>query len=137
MKQSIRTILNTPQGRTKALYTGLALGLFLLCVLLSYLYRPYAYARHLSDFHLSDSYTSFLGVPLGVCFFQSLLYRGTAFSIPQCIGRSMFVLIGFEFLDAVFSTHIDWIDIAATCISGMLMYIIHFCATHRQKGRKS
>ena len=38
----------------------------------------------------------------------------------------MFILIGFEFVDAAFTKHIDWIDISASCLSGVLTYIIYY-----------
>jgi len=71
------------QKKAKIIYKTVGFSLITLCFVLSYIYRPYAYAHHLNDFHLADCYTSFFGIPLGVCLTQA--YRSEGCSIPKNI----------------------------------------------------
>ena len=96
-------IVNKIKEKPKFLFICVGLILLLLCIFLNFIYRPYAYSRHLSDFHISDSYTSFLGVPMGVCFIQGCLRAHKQQSIVGSILESMLILIGFEFVDAFFT----------------------------------
>lgn len=119
-------IVNKIKEKPKILFICVGLVLLLFCIFLNFIYRPYAYSRHLSDFHISDSYTSFLGVPMGVCFIQGCLRAHKQQSIVGSILESMLILIGFEFVDAFFTKNIDWIDISAACLGGFFTYIIYY-----------
>ena len=44
------------QKKAKNIYKIVGFSLIALCFVLSYVYRPYAYAHHLNDFHLADCY---------------------------------------------------------------------------------
>ena len=105
------------------IYRTVGFSLIALCVVLSFVYRPYAYSHHLNDFHLADSYTSFFGVPLGVCFTQA--YRSEKWSIPKNILYVALLLIGWELVDGFLAQTIDWVDISACIISGCLMYVLY------------
>ena len=100
-------IVNKIKEKPKILFICVGLVLLLLCIFLNFIYRPYAYSRHLSDFHISDSYTSFLGVPMGVCFIQGCLRAHKQQSIVGSILESMLILIGFEFVDAFYFKKTD------------------------------
>ena len=62
----------------------------------------------LNDFHLADSYTSFFGVPIGVCFTQA--YRSESWSIPKNILYVALLLIGWELVDGFLAKKFDWVD---------------------------
>ena len=109
--------------KAKMIYRTVGFSLIALCVVLSFVYRPYAYSHHLNDFHLADSYTSFFGVPLGVCFTQA--YRSEKWSIPKNILYVALLLIGWELVDGFLAQTIDWVDISACIISGCLMYVLY------------
>ena len=79
------------QKKAKNIYKIVGFSLIALCFVLSYIYRPYAYAHHLNDFHLADCYTSFFGIPLGVCLTQA--YRSEGLSIPKNIVYVALLLI--------------------------------------------
>ena len=53
-------ILSDKQRRAKRIYGTVGIALTVLCFILTYFYRPYAYSHHLNDFHLADSYTSII-----------------------------------------------------------------------------
>ena len=59
------------QKKARTIYMTVGFTLTALCFALRYWYRPYAYAHHLNDFHLADSYTSFFGVSIIVCLKQA------------------------------------------------------------------
>ena len=110
--------------KARKIYKIVGLSLTALCILLSFAYRPYAYSHHLNDFHLADSYTSFFGIPLGVCFTQA--YRSEKWSIPKNILYVALLLIGWELVDGFLAKRLDWVDISACIISGCLMYVLYF-----------
>ena len=66
-------ILSDKQRRAKRIYGTVGIALTVLCFILSYFYRPYAYSHHLNDFHLADSYTSFFGVPITSFWINSMM----------------------------------------------------------------
>ena len=113
----------------KAMTTYKTVGFLLtaLCLVLSYVYRPYAYAHHLNDFHLSDCYTSFFGVPIVACLTQGFKFfrNGRRWSIPKTIICSIGLFMIWEFADGLLAKSMDWIDIAASWISGGLMYVAY------------
>ena len=112
--------------KAKAIYRNIGLGLTALCIVLSYVYRPYAYSHHLNDFHLADSYTSFFGVPIIVCLTQAFFREeGEAWSIPRNITYAVLLLLVWELADGLLAKEIDWIDIIASIISGCLMYVLY------------
>jgi len=47
-------ILSDKQRRAKRIYGTVGIAFTVLCFILSYFYRPYAYSHHLNDFHLAD-----------------------------------------------------------------------------------
>ena len=96
-------IVNKIKEKPKILFICVGLLLLLLCIFLNFIYRPYAYSRHLSDFHAHKQQ-----------------------SIVGSILESMLILIGFEFVDAFFTKNIDWIDISAACLGGFFTYIIYY-----------
>ena len=111
------------QKKAKTIYKAVGFSLIALCIVLSFVYRPYAYSHHLNDFHLVDSYTSLFGVPLGVCLTQA--YRSEKWSIPRNILYVALLLIGWELVDGSLARNLDWVDISACMISGCLMYVLH------------
>ena len=79
-------ILSDKQRRAKRIYGTVGIALTVLCFILSYFYRPYAYSHHLNDFHLADSYTSIFGVPIIVCVTQAFFRKESEkWSIPKNI----------------------------------------------------
>jgi hypothetical protein len=111
------------QKKAKIIYKTVGFSLTALCFVLSFVYRPYAYSHHLNDFHLSDSYTSFFGIPIGVCLTQA--YRSESCSIPKNIIYVALLLIGWELVDGFLAKNLDWVDITACIISGCLMYVLY------------
>ena len=75
-------ILSDKQRRAKRIYGTVGIALTVLCFILTYFYRPYAYSHHLNDFHLADCYTSFFGVPIIVCVTQAF-FRKESMEHPQ------------------------------------------------------
>lgn len=94
--------------KAKVIYRNVGLGFTALCVVLSYVYRPYAYSHHLNDFHLADCYTSFFGVPIIVCLTQAF-YReeGEKWSIPRNIIYAVLVFFAWELVDGLLAKRID------------------------------
>ena len=113
----------TTKKEAKMIYKAVGFSLIALCFVLSFVYRPYAYSHHLNDFHLSDSYTSFFGIPIGVCLTQA--YRSESWSIPKNILYVALLLIGWELVDGFLAKKFDWVDISACIISGCLMYVLY------------
>ena len=120
-----KRILGTMNKRKKSKFAYGITGtiLIILCFLFSFLYRPYAYLHHLNDFHIADSYTSFLGVPIIVCLTQAL--RNEKWNIPTNILYATFFLIGWEIVDGLFAKQFDWVDIIACILGGMTMYVFY------------
>lgn len=112
--------------KAKVIYRNVGLVLTVLCFVLSYVYRPYAYSHHLNDFHLADCYTSFFGVPIIVCLTQAF-YRekGEKWSIPRNIIYAVLMFFVWELVDGLLAKRMDWLDIIASVISACLMYIIY------------
>ena len=104
--------------------------LLLLCFILNFYYRPYAYSNHLHDFYLADCYTNLLGVPIGVCFIKGFQQKRKQMTIPQCILTILVSLISYEAIDAIFAKHLDFVDIIATCLSSIFIYIIYYYFKH-------
>ena len=112
--------------KAKTIYKTIGFSLTALCFVLSYVYRSYAYAHHLNDFHLADCYTSFFGVPIIVCLTQAYPnFRKGKWSIPKTILCAIGLLMAWELVDGLLAKRIDWIDIAASWISGGLMYVLY------------
>ena len=111
------------QKRAKMIYRTVGFSLTALCFALSQVYRPYAYSHHLNDFHLADSYTSFFGVPIIVCLLQGFSrLRNGRWSIPKTVFCAIGLFMIWEIVDGLLAKRMDWIDIAASWISGGLMY---------------
>ena len=86
-------VLSDKQRRAKRIYGIVGIALTILCIILSYFYRPYAYSHHLNDFHLADSYTSFFGVPIIVCLTQAFFRKESEkWSIPKNIVYAVLML---------------------------------------------
>lgn len=119
-------VLSDKQKRAKRIYGTVSIALTILCFILSYFYRPYAYTHHLNDFHLADCYTSFFGIPLIVCLTQAFFRRESEqWSIPRNIIYAVLVLFAWELADGLLAKRIDWIDMTASVISGGLMYVAY------------
>ena len=90
-------ILSDKQRQAKRIYGTVGIALTVLCFILSYFYRPYAYSHHLNDFHLADSYTSFFGVPIIVCLTQAFFRKESEkWSFPKNIVYAVLMLICFS-----------------------------------------
>ena len=114
------------QKEAKMIYKTVGFSLTALCFVLSFVYRPYAYSHHLNDFHLADSYTSFFGVPIVVCLTQAYSrFRNGRWSIPKTILCAIGLFMIWEIVDGLLAKRMDWIDIAASWISGGLMYVFY------------
>ena len=112
------------QKKAKMIYRTVGFSLIALCFVLSFVYRPYAYSHHLNDFHLADSYTSFFGVPIVACLTQAYSrFRNGRWSIPKTILCAIGLFMIWEIVDGLLAKRMDWIDIAASWISGGLMYV--------------
>ena len=111
------------QKKAKMIYRTVGFSLTALCFVLSYVYRSYASAHHLNDFHLADCYTSFFGVPIIVCLKQA--FGKKKWNIPKTILYGIGLFMVWELVNGAFARRIDWIDIAASCISGGLTYVLY------------
>ena len=109
--------------KARTIYKAVGFTLTALCFALRYWYRPYAYAHHLNDFHLADSYTSFFGVPIIVCLKQA--FGKEKWSIPRTILYGIGLFMAWELVNGLLAKRMDWIDIAASWISGGLMYVLY------------
>ena len=115
--------IKNKRKKLKLIYGFIAFLLLILCVLLSYVYRPYVYSHHINDYHIADCYTSFLGVPIIV--FLTQAFRKEKWSIPTNIFYATVFLIGWEIVDGFLAKQYDWIDIIACIFSGVILYVIH------------
>lgn len=113
------------EKRARYIYGIMGISLIALCLMLNYLYRPYAYSHHLNDLHLADCYSSFLGVPIVVCFTQILQIKNNNGAIPQNILFAVLMLIGMELIDGILAKLIDWVDIMACILGGIVMYALY------------
>ena len=94
-------VLSDKQRRAKRIYGIVGIALTILCIILSYFYRPYAYSHHLNDFHLADSYTSFFGVPIIVCVTQAFFREESEkWSIPKNIVADVILMYSIYFSDS-------------------------------------
>ena len=97
--------------------------IFAVFLLLKYLYRPYIYSHNLFDCHIADSFTDFLGGPLGVCFAQCT--KKAPDTILEITVITVMALITRELLDAwAGSRGLDWPDVIAAILGGLLIYIL-------------
>ena len=62
-------IVSKIKEKPKTLFICVGLGLLLLCIFLNFIYRPYAYSRHLSDFHILESMLILIGFEFVDAFF--------------------------------------------------------------------
>ena len=111
------------QKKAKTIYKIIGFLLTALCFALTYWYRPYAYAHHLNDFHLADSYTSFFGVSIIVCLKQA--FGKKKWSIPRTILYGIGLFMVWEVVEGLLAKRMDWIDIAASWINGGLLYVLY------------
>ena len=111
------------QKKARTIYKTIGFLLTALCFALRYWYRPYAYAHHLNDFHLADSYTSFFGVSIIVCLKQA--FGKEKWSIPRTILYGIGLFMVWEVVEGLLAKRMDWIDIAASWINGGLLYVLY------------
>ena len=110
-------ILSDKQRRAKRIYGTVGIALTVLCFILSYFYRPYAYSHHLNDFHLADSYTSIFGVPIIVCLTQAFFRKESEkWSIPKNIVYAVLMLFVWEAVDGLLAKRMDWVDMASSIL---------------------
>jgi len=92
--------------------------LLLISIILQCFYRPYIYHNHIFDFHIADTFTSWLCVPCGTCLLWGLHKTGRFVKIllSSFVGFLLYEFVGLTF---------DWYDIIALSVSTGITYVFY------------
>lgn len=108
--------------------THLIIGCLFIIIMLLFraYYRPWIYANDLFDFYLADTYTNLFGECVVFFIIASLLSPDKMYNPIKLLLHSSCGLIIYELLGLIIEGGLcDYKDIIATCIGGLLSYIIN------------